>query len=161
VEYVKAAAKRRQLIQSMKDVAAASIRSEGYDDVLGVLHARIDQLDGAELNPDVETPAELDDLFWHEVANPDDRPAVVPTPWAGRNELLSGGGMAKGGLLTVAAESGGGKSVFMVDYAVAAALDGYAVGYVSLEMTGRELWDRALAYTSQEKLSPIAERRIA
>jgi replicative DNA helicase len=55
------------------------------------------------------------------------------------------GGMHDGELLTVASESGGGKSIFMVQAAVANLLDGKNVVYFSLEMDKTDVFERMIA----------------
>lgn len=55
------------------------------------------------------------------------------------------GGMHRGELMTVAAETGGGKSILLVQSAVANLLDGKSVLFFSLEMSGEDVFRRIAA----------------
>ena len=55
------------------------------------------------------------------------------------------GGMHDGELMVVASESGGGKSIFMVQAALANLLDGKSVVYFSLEMDKTDVFERIVA----------------
>jgi replicative DNA helicase len=55
------------------------------------------------------------------------------------------GGMHRGELMTVAAETGGGKSILLVQSAVANLLDGKSVLFFSLEMSGEDVFRRMAA----------------
>lgn len=64
----------------------------------------------------------------------------TPTPWPSLNAII--GGVKPGGMYTVAGASGGGKSIFGLQLALHVAELGGRVGYVSLEMTEKDLWKR-------------------
>lgn len=64
----------------------------------------------------------------------------TPTPWPSLNAII--GGVKPGAMYTVAGRSGGGKSIFGLQLALHVAELGGRVGYVSLEMTEKDLWKR-------------------
>lgn len=64
----------------------------------------------------------------------------TPTPWPSLNAII--GGIKPGAMYTVAGRSGGGKSIFGLQLAQHVAETGGRVGYVSLEMTEKDLWKR-------------------
>jgi replicative DNA helicase len=55
------------------------------------------------------------------------------------------GGMHKGEMMTVAAETGGGKSILLVQSAIANVLEGKSVLFFSLEMSGEDIYRRMAA----------------
>lgn len=65
------------------------------------------------------------------------------TPWVPLNAMI--GGIRPGSLYTVAARSGGGKSIFGLQLALHIAELGKRVGYVSLEMTEKDLLKRLIS----------------
>lgn len=67
----------------------------------------------------------------------------IPTPWLPLNAMI--GGIRPGSLYTCAARSGGGKSVFGLQLALHVAELGGRVGYVSLEMTEKDLLKRLIS----------------
>ncbi|UOQ58119.1 replicative DNA helicase [Leucobacter allii] len=67
----------------------------------------------------------------------------TPTPWPSLNAMI--GGIRPGSLYTVAARSGGGKSIFGLQLALHIAELGKRVGYVSLEMTEKDLLKRLIS----------------
>lgn len=161
IEYVREAAKRRRLLQGLKDVCSVATRTEQYDDVLGAAHKALDTADHAVLDDDVSEIAELVDRFWEEVENPPETPNVIPTPWPKLNQLLPGGGLGRSGLMVSAAHTGKGKSLFMVNTASFAALNGFKVALFSLEMSRMEVLDRILACTAEASVSAISRRKVA
>lgn len=70
------------------------------------------------------------------------------------------GGLARGGLVTVAATSGGGKSTFTMNIGMNMARMGYKVLMVPLEMSHREMMCRAMAYTSKMNLTKIITQKM-
>ena len=64
----------------------------------------------------------------------------TPTPWPSLNAII--GGIKPGSMYTVAGRSGNGKSIFGLQLALHVAEQGGRVGYVSLEMTEKDLWKR-------------------
>ncbi|MFD5599202.1 replicative DNA helicase [Leucobacter sp. NPDC058333] len=65
------------------------------------------------------------------------------TPWPSLNAMM--GGVRPGALYTVAARSGGGKSIFGLQLAMHMAELGKRVGYVSLEMSEKDLLKRMIS----------------
>jgi replicative DNA helicase len=55
------------------------------------------------------------------------------------------GGLHKGEMMTVAAETGGGKSILLVQSALASVLEGKSVLFFSLEMSGEDIYRRMAA----------------
>lgn len=160
IEYVKEAAKRRRLLQGLKQIAATALRSEGYEDVLSAAHRVMDDVDGVEQSEDAADVAELVAQFWHEVAHPELMPAPIASPWKSLNEVLSTRGWLGGMLITIGAFSSRGKSLVMTNCAEFAALDGYKVAVFSMEMPRKEVFNRLLAAASRQRLTPIKRREV-
>lgn len=78
---------------------------------------------------------------------------VVPTPWFGLNEILSGGGLKPGQLAILAARPGIGKSACASAFALEAAKAGAPVAFFSLEMSTEEIYHRMIASVAQISLS--------
>lgn len=80
--------------------------------------------------------------------------SAVPTPFSTWNEacMSAGGsiGLARGWHITVAANTGKGKSLIGLNLAAVAAMHGETVTFVSLEMTRSELQTRLLSIVSGE-----------
>ena len=160
IEYVRDAAKRRRFLEALKQAATQAGQSEHYDDVLGTTHTLLAELDQTEVTAHAATTRELYDIFWDEVENPPEKPRTIATPWPDFNSRLSGGGFGRGRLGVVAAGTGGGKSLVMLNTALQAALDGYKVAIFSLEMSQKEVFDRMVAALSGQGINPIESRRL-
>lgn len=160
IEYVKEAAKRRRLLQGLKQIAATALRSEGYQDVLSAAHRVMDDVDGVEQSEDAADIGVLAAQFWDEVAHPENMPAPIPSPWPSLNEVLSTRGWLRGMLVTVGAFSSRGKSLVLTNCAVDAALGGYRVAVFSMEMPKSEVFNRLLAASSRQRLTPIKRREV-
>lgn len=161
VEYVKSASQIRHALDGLKTVAAKAATTETYEDVLGAAHAVMDELDTGVVSSDATDIEQLVDQFWDEVENPPEAPDVIPTPWPNFNNALAGGGLGRGRLAVVAAGTGRGKSLVMLNQAVDAALGGYKVAVFSMEMPAKEVFDRLLSSTSGQKVSAIAKRKLS
>jgi replicative DNA helicase len=71
------------------------------------------------------------------------------------------GGMHGGELLTVASESGGGKSIFMVQAALANLIEGKSVLFFSLEMDKTDIFERMVASTASLPIRSPEEYKTA
>ena len=71
------------------------------------------------------------------------------------------GGMHGGELLTVASESGGGKSIFMVQAAVANLMENKSVVYFSLEMDKTDIFERMVAHHANLPVRTAEEYKIS
>src|SRR5690606_33892 len=80
-----------------------------------------------------------------------------PFPWPSINAMV-GGGLHPGGLFTVGARPGVGKSLFLENVATHVARTGRRVLFVSLEMSAKEITQRTLAYTAQVELRKVRGR---
>jgi replicative DNA helicase len=83
---------------------------------------------------------------------PQSRP--ISTGWRSLDKILSGG-WRPGQLVAIAARPGNGKSVFVLQSAMAAARAGVPVLFISLEMRERELAVRALRAQSRERAAAL------
>lgn len=160
VEYVREAAMRRRAIDGMKHAAELAMTAEHADQALMTLRQVVDDADTAAVPEGAHMLSDLVDQYWAEVENPPENRAV-PTPWAHVNDVLAYGGLHAGSLTTVAARSGGGKTVAFLNCAEYAALNGYKVAFFSIEMVGRELRNRMLASASGQRLRQIANYQLA
>lgn len=158
-KYVADAAKKRRLLNALKQGAITCQRSEQYEPVLAAMHTLLVELDEAEVVPEAATAQQLVEDFWESWESPEDDAPVVPTPWIQFNELLVGGGLGYGTLNTFAAASGRGKSLAMLNIAAYAALKGYKVAVFSMEMPKREVFSRMMASQAGVKTGDIARRQ--
>lgn len=85
----------------------------------------------------------IGDAFGDLVSEMQSQAPFTPTPWPSLNAMI--GGIRPGSLATVAARSGGGKSIFGLQLALHIAEGGGRVGYVSLEMTEKDLLKRLIS----------------
>lgn len=88
-----------------------------------------------------------------ELEDPGDKATGIPSGFPDLDRFITG--WRPGQMITVAARPGAGKTAFGLSVAFHAAAAGYKVGKFSLEMSGVELADRALA-----SLSKIDSRRL-
>jgi len=70
------------------------------------------------------------------------------------------GGLARGGMVTIGANSGGGKSLATMAIGMKMARMGYKVLHVPLEMSKREMTARMMANTSKTNLTKILTQRL-
>jgi replicative DNA helicase len=75
------------------------------------------------------------------------KPNVVPTGFRDFDE--SAGGLPRGGLTTIAASSGGGKSCLALQLAINASNAGYSAAIVSLEMNAEQTINRLMSNLSE------------
>lgn len=161
IQYVRDAARQRRALDAMKQSTLQIEQSETFDDVLGVMHTLVDQLDADEISDDHSTMAELSEQFWVEVETPPERPKAICTPWPDFNKILGGRGLGRKRLSVVAAGTGVGKSIVMLNCALEAALHGMTVAVFSLEMSRQEVYDRLLANLSNQLLRNIEGRHVS
>lgn len=161
IEYVRDAAKRRRFIEVLKESSIKAGLSEDYSQVLGATHSLLAELDTGEVTANSSSAAELADQFWDEYENPQEKPKPIETPWAAFNQALGTKGLAKNRLTVVAAKSGHGKSLAMLNIATKAALDGYKVAVFSMEMSRMEVFERMVASVSNQSSSHIERRKLS
>ena len=82
------------------------------------------------------------------------RGRVVPTGMAPVDDLLNGG-MVRGGLGMIMGGSGRGKTAILGQLAIQASLQGYTVGYVTLEASSDEIMKRCDSHKSGIRLKDI------
>lgn len=159
-QLVSEAAKNRRLVDVLKRVADTICESEDYESPLGVAHTGLSELDDAEKSDDATSIESGVDGFWHNVENPEEiHEDTIATPWPSFDELLNGG-VAKKRFYLFGAESGGGKSLAMLNCAEVAARAGYKVAVFSLEMDAREITNRLISSAGRFKYTRIQQRRI-
>lgn len=154
------AAKNRRLVNVLKLVAETVVASEDYEAPLGVAHNGLSELDAAEKSDEAVSMESAVDNFWHTVENPDETTeTVIPTPWPEFNSYLNGG-VAKKRLYVFGAESGGGKSLAMLNVATMAAMSGYKVAVFSIEMNASEVASRMIASAGKLKYAQISQHFV-
>lgn len=84
---------------------------------------------------------------------------VIPTGFANYDKVS--GGFARGALVTIGANSGGGKSTLASSMCVNMASLGYKVLLVPLEMSSREMTARIMANVTNTDLTKILLQRLA
>ncbi len=95
----------------------------------------------------------IEDLLYGE-----DNDSIIPTGWRTFDDR--NGGLGRGSLVTVGANSGGGKSQFAVSLAKNIASMGYKVLIVPLEMSKKEMSSRLVANVAQEDSLNITLKRV-
>lgn len=159
-QLVSEAAKNRRLVDVLKRVADTVCESEDYESPLGVAHTGLSELDNAEKSDDATSIESGVDSFWTAVDSPElAAETVIPSPWPDLNELINGG-VAKKRLYVFGAESGGGKSLAMLNVASEAAMNGYKVAVFSIEMSASEVTARLISSTGRFPYSKIAQHDI-
>jgi len=154
------AAKNRRLVDVLKRVAETVVSSEDYEAPLGVAHAGLSELDNADKSDDAVGIEAGVDNFWERVDAPEmAAETVIGTPWPDVNEMLNGG-VAKKRMYVFGAESGGGKSLAMLNVASEAAMNGYKVAIFSIEMDTAEVTARLISSTGRFPYSKIAQHDI-
>jgi replicative DNA helicase len=97
-----------------------------------------------ERNAEVSTAKDIASKLIDQMEGKDERPCFS-TGLVYLDRTLKGG-MHGGELLTIASESGGGKSIFMVQAAVANLLENKSVVYFSLEMDKTDVFERMVSH---------------
>ncbi len=93
------------------------------------------------------------------ILDDDNSEDTIPTGIEAFDEVS--GGLARGALFTIGANSGGGKSVMASALAVNMAQRGYKVVLVPLEMSKREMTCRIMANVTGTDLTDIIQQRLA
>lgn len=159
-QLVAEAAKKRRLVDVLKQVAETVVSSEDYEAPLGVAHSGLSELDNAEKSDEAMSIEAGVDGFWHNVHNPEEiLEDVLPTPWPEFNAYINGG-VAKKRFYLFGAESGGGKSLAMLNCAEEASRAGYKVAIFSIEMSAKEITNRLISSAGRFKYSRISQRKI-
>ena len=129
--------KLHEVAQRIMALAASGDNAEG--DLVERASGFIDDLrDGA-----LRQAKSIGEVFRDVLAKLKTEIPYVPTPWPPLNSMI--GGIRRGSLYTVAARSGGGKSILALQLAQHIAEMGHRVGYISLEMNQEELVKRLVS----------------
>jgi replicative DNA helicase len=102
----------------------------------------------------------VDERTFHRLYQWNEQPLdIVPSPIPKWNRMCrdegGGVGLAHGWHITIGAKTGSGKSVFGLNMAAAAMRAGHKVGFLSLEMSFRQLLTRALAIVTQQNIQRL------
>lgn len=157
---VEDAYRRRQLLDAVKHIAAETTSADDYSQALGSAHESLAVLEGEETASTSTTLQEVLTEFWEEVDNPEFVREVFPTPWPSLNDPYLLGGHQRGHLVTWMAESGGGKSVALLQTAGQYVREGRKVAIFSLEMSRLDVVERLLAATANVRSSQIITRDV-
>jgi replicative DNA helicase len=150
VETVRQIATQRRLVMAGTRIAQmASVSAEEAVALEEEAHAQIEQV-FAGGRSQIATAYEALDGVLADLAVP--RRAPIPTPWTGLNNLING--WSPGRLYTLAAATGGGKSILMGQIARSMAVHGM-VGICSLEMTQEEIIHRSIASIAKIDLGSL------
>lgn len=139
-EIVRRFGERRKLSEAADAIRAlAASGDDGRGDIVEQASGIIADLRGGTLRQS----RQIGEAFGELVEEMSTRAPYTPTPWPSLNAML--GGIRQGALYTVAARSGGGKSILGLQLAQHIAESGQRVGYVSLEMTEKDLLKRLIS----------------
>ncbi len=139
-EIVRRFGERRKLAEAADAIRmlAASGDDEGADIVEQAANIVADLRGGT-----LRQSHRIGDVFGELVEEMQSRVPHLPTPWPSLNAMI--GGIRPGGMYTVAGRSGNGKSIFGLQLALHVAELGGRVGYISLEMTEKDLLKRLIS----------------
>lgn len=128
-------------------------------DILGALQGEIEEQKESLIDAGDQSYEEKLDHVWEVWQTPVDQKDVFPTPYPSLNKYLNNGlgGMRRGQLMTVAARTGVGKTIFSTQFATFAAREGKNVLIFSLEVGMEELYKRVLASYGQIPLGAIED----
>lgn len=149
------AALRRRL--ALAGTTVAELARDGHTgaEVLERAEALVGQAAGRSQHAQVRF---MGDTLEHTLDMLEAGPAgVIPTPWAGLNDLL--GGLTPGAMYVVGARPSAGKSLVGLHLARTMAAHG-AAGLVSLEMTVDEVNMRAIAQDTGVSLTRLTRRNL-
>lgn len=135
-EIVRRFGERRRLSEAAISIQEIAAAGDDDGDIVEKAAGILDDLRGGTLRQSRPIGAAFDQVR-EEMRS---QAPFTPTPWPSLNAMI--GGVRPGSLYTVAARSGGGKSIFGLQLALHLAEAGKRVGYVSLEMTERDLLKR-------------------
>ena len=157
VTLVRDAAKRRRLVNAMKEALTRSLSDEGYDSTLNYVHEVLSGLDAAETSPEAIDMSEAIEQFWEDWEAPPQEVEKFETPWPRFNDFVNGG-LKRRTLTVIGAESGRGKSVWMLNAAGHCALTGGKVAIFSPEMEYRDLTNRIVAASADVRIKDVESR---
>lgn len=139
-EIVRKHGERRKLAEAslrIQQIAAEGRSDSG--DIIEQAAAVIDELRGGTLRKS----RPIGDAWQGMIDEMREQLPYTATPWPSLNAMI--GGLKPGCMYTVAGASGGGKSIFGLQLALHVAEIGGRVGYISLEMTERDLLKRLVS----------------
>ena len=139
-EIVRRFGERRKLVEAAERITA--IAASG-DDSGGDIVEQAAGIVGELREGTLRQSRPIGQVFGELVEEMSTSTPFTPTPWPSLNAMI--GGVRPGALYTGAARSGGGKSIFGLQLALHIAERGKRVGYVSLEMTEKDLLKRLIS----------------
>ncbi|WP_427870568.1 replicative DNA helicase [Leucobacter luti] len=138
-EIVRRFGERRKLHEAAVGIQEIAASGDGEGDIVEKAASLIADLREGTLRQS----RPIGSVFGELVEEMQTQAPFVPSPWPSLNAMI--GGIRKGSLYTAAARSGGGKSIFGLQLALHIAESGKRVGYVSLEMTEKDLLKRLIS----------------
>lgn len=138
-EIVRDHGERRKVHEASIKISALAVSGSAEGDLVEQAAGIIDDLRGGTLRQS----RPIGSVFGELVDEMSTQAPFTTTPWVPLNAMI--GGIRPGSLYTVAARSGGGKSIFGLQLALHIAELGKRVGYVSLEMTEKDLLKRLIS----------------
>lgn len=124
--------------------------NSAFDDVFAKLYTS--EENPVEIGPD-EAFARLEKIWEEEHAN-GYKTVAIPTGFAAIDEAMAGG-ISRGAIMTLAAKTGQGKSMLAINIGLNAALAGYKVLYVTVEMDWRETYSRIISSYAEKDYSKV------
>lgn len=120
--------------------AKPSVTNDALDEVFSKLYASEDN--AVEIGPE-EAFSKLEKI-WEEEHQNGYKGICIPTGFPDIDRAMNGG-IPRGAMMTMAAKTGQGKSIMAINIGCNAALAGYKVLYVTVEMDWREAFSRFIA----------------
>lgn len=149
------AVRRRLLTAGSSIVELAGQKGVNPADAVEIARERVDAVAAAgRMSVRVFGESAFDSF----VSGLDEKPKYVPTPWWDINKLL--GGYRAGGLYTVGARPGQGKSIIGLQSALRLAKEG-PVAFISLEMSRDDLMARLIAQMAQVSLHALVNHEVS
>lgn len=154
IDRVRHTARMRRLVQTLERIQHHVVTAEDYPAALGVMQELLSGLEDCEA-PDEAVPfSDLLTSFEKTMASGGTPGEVIPTPWPGLNDLLSGG-LHPGRTCVIGGQPGDGKSIAGLELARFTAEQGFPSLVVSVEMDGLEVTGRAVAAGARVEYSEI------
>ncbi|SNS57512.1 replicative DNA helicase [Rhodococcoides kyotonense] len=152
-------AQSRRLIQVCKRIAQVTTSAQSYGEAFEFAYQQLAQLEGGQVQPDVQTLDAVTDTWLAWLDSPDADVRTFPTPWQELDDLLAGG-LHAGRTYVVGGRPGDGKSIAGVNLAVYAAQRGHRSAIFSVEMGNVEVASRVYAAAAEVEYSQITKRNL-
>lgn len=130
-------------------------RNAAHEDLAGIIDNARAEIDNA--GKVVTEVNHLGDIVTRLLDTIDEPPTFIPTPWTDLNNFI--GGWRPGGMYVIAARPAVGKSVLGIQAGLDLSQKG-VVAFSTLEMTGNEVAERAIAQKANVPFSHIKDHKL-